>query len=439
MGTFTEVSRLSRDGVLLKLLLLGAFFAFSFNNFSYSEYYFPAGQATFYFLMLAMLFGARTAKDSTIRFIVAISGYILLSALLTCASGGGCTSRPITGLMTILLLIFAVDFVANIVERESGLEAQIERALVGAAWMVVLFAFPDIIAIQVGDIQASFLEPSAFRYSVDPYTTPRLRGFTQEPSYLGMVIAVLYPLVLLRLEKRVSVSTLVLLLGLWICLFFSLSKTGLATCILITLFWALRRMRSTFILVAVGSMTTFVAVYFGALDLLLEGNEAYLNQWTEDGIDISTLTRVGHMVAALNLWLDNLLMGAGLGQSGYFLPDYYPDWIWASPEAPMWAAAAANGGVPTFAFLPKLLAEIGLIGAVFLLIKTWPLLRTVRKYWSTEYYVRAYASSVVCFLIASFGVEGWLYMAAWLVFGVLVGICRRIERAPHPTCDGSTR
>jgi hypothetical protein len=81
----------------------------------------------------------------------------------------------------------------------------------------------------------------------------------------------------------------------------------------------------------------------------------------------SNLGRWGAQVAALNIGLDNLLLGVGLGQSGFHLPSYYPDWAfgsfqvrnWASPIDPLWP--------PVFSFYVRVFSELGVIAVGLLL------------------------------------------------------------------------
>lgn len=89
-------------------------------------------------------------------------------------------------------------------------------------------------------------------------------------------------------------------------------------------------------------MFVFINFWFS---VILGLNIYYLMQWTEDGIDISALTRGGHMVAAINAFWANPFFGLGPGLVGYKLSFYYPEFIWQSPEIDHWIS---QGGVVGF-------------------------------------------------------------------------------------------
>jgi hypothetical protein len=142
-------------------------------------------------------------------------------------------------------------------------------------------------------------------------------------------------------------------------------------------------------------------------------------------LDGSSLVRLAHIVGALNTWLANPLLGVGLGQSGFILNQFYPSWYTpASPEYAGWVAQAQLGGVPSLSFLPKLLAEIGLLGTVILIWWAIPLVRNCSAAFANPI-VKKFAFAFLGFLIASFGVDGYLYLPAWIIFGVLVGLARK--------------
>jgi hypothetical protein len=120
-----------------------------------------------------------------------------------------------------------------------------------------------------------------------------------------------------------------------------------------------------------------------------------------------------------------MLLGVGLGQSGFILNQFYPSWYTpASPEYANWVAQASLGGVPSLSFLPKLLAEIGLLGAAILIWWAIPMVRNCSAAFANPS-VKTFTFAFLGFLIASFGVDGYLYLPAWIIFGILVGLVRK--------------
>lgn len=91
--------------------------------------------------------------------------------------------------------------------------------------------------------------------------------------------------------------------------------------------------------------------------------DAYVSQYKSLGFDISTITRVGSWTAAWYGFLDSPFLGNGMGLAGKFLPNYYPEWFYISPESNDWSLASINFGTPVFSNLFRVLFEGGIFGA----------------------------------------------------------------------------
>ena len=104
---------------------------------------------------------------------------------------------------------------------------------------------------------------------------------------------------------------------------------------------------------------------------------------------------------------------------------FYPAWYTpASPEYSLWAPKAAFGGVPSLAFLPKLPAEIGLFGAIGLIYGVFSRFRSYMNALKSNNQAKKWFWSFAGFLLASLGIEGYLYLPAWLILGLLLGLSR---------------
>jgi hypothetical protein len=180
------------------------------------------------------------------------------------------------------------------------------------------------------------------------------------------------------------------------------------------------------------------AAYLLGFDKVIQSNYDYFSQWKIGSnsigavgqignigqVDNSTVIRVGHIVASIKLWLDNFFMGVGFNQSGFYLSQYYPKWMMLSKETDKWAQLSNVGGTPSFSFIPKILSELGFLGLMLVSYRLYPFIKKIRDYWVDDYYIRVFSYAFLGFLISSFGVEGYLYLPAWIVFGVLLGLVR---------------
>lgn len=406
------------------LLLIAFFFSFSFNNIELGHYYFLAGQGSFFFLLIVSILGKYVLSKRDLIFFLFFASYCVFNSFLDCIFFDGiCSLRPLKAIVSIFFIFLFMEIVIDQVQKKYISEYEIEKRIIYCAWFIIFTSFPDIVSISLTGHESIFLQH--FKSSSISYDAPRLRGFTQEPSYLGMVISVIYPFALNRLILIKSLANTALVFLLWVCLLFTLSKTGIITCLIFTI--CSMKVKSSKLILTILPIFLLLLFFLNNSDYefsLFEYNKSYLEQWN-NGLDYSTITRVGHMVAALKLWLNNIWIGVGLGQSGFLLDKYYPDFIEGSLEVSKWSQLAPHGGIPTFSFIPKMLAELGFLGVSFLSYKFLILIKSVIRAPANAVGVKVFLASFVCFLISSFGVEGYLYICPWLMLAVVVGIVRR--------------
>lgn len=421
-------------------LLIAFFFVFSFNHIVLTKYHFVLGQASFYFVSLALLTSNLTflkaiPKRSLLFFAIFLA-YCLGSAAFFCVIGEGvCSRRPYAAAISLIFVFLMVQYAAYVAKTNPGFGASAEKYLIAGAWALVLLSIPDVVVIAKGGqlnhlpYGLDFLSP----LGLSPYWGNRLRAFTQEPSYLGMVIATVYPICLIRLNQKVTAPNFILVLGLWICLLFSVSRIGILSCCILTVLILLGWPKRLLIMILFGLILACLYFFLPAL----EGHGLRAFSWTpvfkQSGLDGSNITRLAHTVATYKAWIGNFLFGNGLGQLGYVLPQFYPSWYGpGSPEFEIWAPKAAFGGTPSLSFLPKLLAEIGLIGLGILIIWAMPALKNTINSFKNNDLVKKYTLSFAGFLLASFGVEGYLFLPSWLIFALILGVSAKAVNAQPP-------
>jgi hypothetical protein len=411
-------------------LLIAFFLFFSFNHLALTKYHFVLGQASFYFITLALFTSHFSIPRRSLIFLFVFLAYCFGSAIFLCYGAERiCSSRPYTAAISICFVFLFVQYVAYLVQHNLTFDVSIEKYLVYGAWALVIFALPDILILAGGGLISEF--PFGFSelhfLALTPNSLTRLRGFTQEASYFGLVISTIYPILFIRLNERFKIPGLILVACLWTCLLFSGSRVGIITCsistFLILFIWPRRLLCLLGALIAMAlTWIVFTGMSYG--DLLNSSHGISFDPNSRSGG--SNLVRAAHIMASIGSWLENPFLGVGLGQLGYVLPQYYPIWYPpSSPEYELWASKASFGGVPSLSFLPKLLAEIGLGGVGILTLWVAPLLHHLFKLNKENVQVRKYSFAYLGFLISSFGVEGYLYLPAWLIFGVLIGMHRR--------------
>jgi hypothetical protein len=252
-----------------------------------------------------------------------------------------------------------------------------------------------------------------------------VRSLAFEPSYLSLPIAFLLPIALLRKKLCDGFKSNSIIAGLIFLSIISGSRTGYVVTIMQLIVAFIfsknfpRRKRTFkiywFLLLLVG----IVSIAYETLISILIINET----------SISNVERMGSWIASLFVFLDNPFIGVGFGLSGGFLFDHYPDFFYLSYSASKWADYSDQFGSSVFALLPRIIAELGIIGFGFILT---PLLFLV--YFILQ--IRNYAfmnnkfnifhlSNCILLIwvglsIGSFGVDSMVFPGYWLLLSISI-------------------
>lgn len=149
----------------------------------------------------------------------------------------------------------------------------------------------------------------------------------------------------------------------------------------------------------------------------------------------SNLGRWGSQVAAIQIMLDNFWWGVGLGQSGFMLPSYYPDWAflsfqvrnWSNPSDPLWP--------PVFSLYTRIGSELGVIGLlVFLYFNLKLLFELLSLYLrkKDEGEKRLAFSVALLFFVALFSFAqfgSFRFVFYWIMLALSVGTVRELRRS----------
>jgi hypothetical protein len=237
----------------------------------------------------------------------------------------------------------------------------------------------------------------------------RIRGFSNEPSYLGVVIVFLISTLLVfsnnKLKDYIFIFIILFLSS------FSMSKNILigAIFILVINFFYFKKILVPTILLIIYLCYKFY--------IMTSSLDAYMAQYQNLGYDISTITRVGSWVAAWNGFLDSPIFGNGFGIAGKYLQYYYPQWFFNSPEASGWLAASENYGAPVFNSLFRVLFEGGIAGLVCLIYFIISLIRLSNN--------RSILTKDNAILLAGFSMAFMMVdQLSYWPFYVVLGLCR---------------
>lgn len=416
----------------------------SFNHLPLTQVHFLLGSAPYYFLVVLGIFllarnGLVASRPLFVAFLLVLAACMLSicanlpKIVYTESLRASGSARAVTTTLS-WVIYFGFAAVCFSVAGREKLDFLFFRRMVVLSFTLLLpYYFLEILTIQGNSAAESILralEAVLHVPSVEGFA-PRVRGLTQEPSYLGVYLAFAYPWLLSFAEGIGWIWGGALVGSVWIVAVYSLSKTALGTLLLLTIIYAFARAsRLSFkriLGLSILGLMLVLAVYISS-DALYEQNIAiWLLQYEESGVDFSTITRFGSQFAAIGLWLDNIVFGVGPGFSGAYLPDYYPNWMLAnSNEIQVWTALSKeNLGAPTFSIYTRILAEYGVFGAIVacgilasLISKMRGLVRSIQLTYGERAKIGVFLMSLGGCLFAFLGLDGIGFPGFWILLGL---------------------
>jgi O-antigen ligase len=142
--------------------------------------------------------------------------------------------------------------------------------------------------------------------------------------------------------------------------------------------------------------------------------------------NLSNIARFGAQLAGYQMALDHPVFGVGLGQYGFRVADYIPDWALVSEEIRKWISPTeGTAWAPVHNIYVRIASEGGFIG-LLLWISMWGsvLLGCIRKYRSNtvasgqpDYLGLALVVSIVGVLLSGFNADSFRFFGYWLSLG----------------------
>jgi hypothetical protein len=358
-----------------------------------------------------------------------------------------------------LFVGMAFFFAAFWMNRTEGDLQHSLRWIYAALGLTVAWSLVQAIAVNTSLIPRSLVNDIQTLFSARPLLPRRISGFAYEPAWLADQIVIFFlPWTFAALisgrslfKRRWVEGGLVLLL--LSVLVFTYSRGGLLTAlaclaIVFVLFgrqvlgrvWAwiaapfsggaaisglaLRLVLLAAVVISLVAAGSFLAryEYFASVwDLGDEDNPVdYL-------VDISAGPRLAYAMAGYGVYEDNPLTGVGLGASGLYLFEHYPEWASNIPEVARQLAPDSNLIPNTKNLYIRLLAELGLPGFWLFVAFLVSFLAIIRR--------MAVSGHRFLQFVAAAGTFIWIGVAArnitqdsftvpimWVALGLLVGL-----------------
>ena len=273
---------------------------------------------------------------------------------------------------TTLLSYFGVFLAICLANHVKFTFRQLSAASFYSLAVLISYLFIEILGVQFNVEPFSSIVQIVSRYfnyrdEVDSLGG-RVRGFSNEPSYMAIVVIFLTAILLIDKTRKIKINYLFVVLVIMLSAA-SLSKNLLGGLMVLLFVHALYNKKLfPFIFMLIASNTAYFMYAVSRVDGMQWQYEAY-------GYDISTITRVGSWVAAFDGFVSAPILGNGYGLAGGLLYKFYPEWFYMSPEAVEWESAASAFATPVFSNFFRVAFESGLVGlfltfgSIYLLIR----------------------------------------------------------------------
>ena len=198
---------------------------------------------------------------------------------------------------------------------------------------------------------------------------PRLRSICQEPSFFAMLVSFAFPWIVSAVFDYKKYQLLLIVFNLYVMLmaFLTTSRSLYVICIIELIIWlVLSRdrwmIRRSLYLLPIILLVVIVGGYYVESYMWMDFNvvDVFLSFNKMDSV--SNITRYSAQLAAFDMFVDNPIMGVGLGQYCFYYLQYLPDFGFSSPEVVL---NVNEDNIPiTHGLYARILAETGFVGFV---------------------------------------------------------------------------
>lgn len=205
------------------------------------------------------------------------------------------------------------------------------------------------------------------QYSIDRQFM-RVYSVSQEPSTFCTYMAFAFPWLLYITRKDFSKKNLLLVISSIVLTLHSQSRLGyvvvLLELVLFLVFFKSKfnlKKKKTYIFIAFIILSVLSWQYATELEDLFDNIATVFMtlDFYNEGRSTSNFTRYGTQIAGIQMFVDNLFIGVGPGQSQFYMEEYLPSWAWLSAEI---QGILNNYPMNIYNAHVKILAEYGIVG-----------------------------------------------------------------------------
>ena len=421
----------------------------------------------FVLLVIRFIREGRVALPSNTRLLIAFLLFAILVSIFGALyaplplRGSTYDERILRGWVSLLigLLFFFVAFWMN--RTEADLRYSLKWIYAGLG-LTIAWSLIQAIALNTSLIPRSLVNQIQTSFSARPLLPRRISGFAYEPAWLADQVVIFFmPWLFASILKRRPLFGYrwlepLLFVLCFVVLVFTYSRGGLLSGILCTLLvflimgrdllmrvwswfnspfsalnqkfdapaWTIRIAITVLLVIGVVSAVMFLSQYqyFASIWDFVDDESPvdYL-------VDISAGPRLAYMMAGYQTFEDYPITGVGLGASGLFLFDRFPEWSYSIPEVARQLSPDSNQIPNIKSLYVRLLVETGLPGFWLFVVFLLSFLVLIRRMSTSN-------SSALRFIAAA-GLFAWLGIVfrnltqdsftipiTWVILGILIGL-----------------
>ncbi|RGQ04012.1 O-antigen ligase [Megamonas rupellensis] len=318
---------------------------------------------------------------------IAINSFININNIIGLEYKGLTSESRLVGNILVLVILFLLTiYYYNVLLIKKNILYWIYKATVYGMFATSIYGLIQLAGIFQSDIANNiyhFVEPYV-NIQMKPYEMNypprRLVGFSKEGSTFGNYMSVIFPWIVMGLicfNKKIM-SFIMIFLSI-IFVIFSYSRIAYG-CIflelLVMLLWVNKFKKICINLKFLGALSVILlsVIVFMVSSGIVDFDTLFLKitdvvfSFSDDASDnrvASNVTRIGLQYAAFSIFIDNFLLGIGLGQFQFHAVPYLPNWSYLSLEIQGFANPGdTNFFYGTFNTHVRILAELGIIGFI---------------------------------------------------------------------------
>lgn len=364
---------------------------------------------------------------------IILSGAVNFNMIITSITKGRTGGEKY--ILQILVLGFGLAvtwFFYHFLIQEKNYLAIMRTFMLVSFLIIGLYSIVEIGYLLGNDLAYRILEV-VVPYIREPDIYPRLTSVSGEPSWFAMYASFILPWVIsfIFTEKRIN-SYLLVLVYFLVMIGLTFSRTAyfitlvqLAIFIFILALFSKYRVEKKKLLSLIAAALFAIIIVVNIQGFGMTGTNEVMTSFTDKETSYagSNIARLGSQITAVRIGVDYPIFGVGLGQYGFHMPAYVPDWAWDNKAIQDYMDPDPGSiWAPVHGIYPRILAELGFVGLLIwlaiwsvLLFKCWQrCYERTKQQGKLDYLGLALIISIIGVLMSGLNTDTFRFMGYWI-------------------------